>query len=109
MVAADKGFCSYPVDRNAKVIKFLTVQTSASLRRPSQMIASVITYSEELSNAIQSKLAEYAALSQSLDRTFPSRLVRGGPASDRTTDHLQKKLDDLEHKRARLIEAGLFG
>ena len=86
---------------------------SPSRRRPQfeghpQMIASVITYSEELSNAIQSKLAEYAALSQSLDRTFPSRLVRGGPASDSTTEYLQKKLDDLEHKRARLIEAGLL-
>ena len=36
---------------------------------------SVAVHADDLAKAIQSKLAEYATLSQSLDRTFPVRLV----------------------------------
>lgn len=76
-------------------------------RRPS-MYPAVIKYSEELADAIQEKLAEYAALSQSLDRTFPTRLVKGRYASELTPDELRSELNQLEEKRSRLISAGLL-
>jgi predicted ATP-binding protein involved in virulence len=75
---------------------------------------SVAVHADDLAKAIQGKLAEYATLSQSLDRTFPVRLVeeiqspnasnqRFGVISD-----VRQKLTQLEDKRNRLQEAGLL-
>jgi energy-coupling factor transporter ATP-binding protein EcfA2 len=58
--------------------------------RPS-MVPTVINYSEELANAIQAKLAEYGSLSQSLDITFPSRLVKRSISSELTIEELKTK------------------
>lgn len=77
-------------------------------RFPSLLPQAIITYSEELSNIIRDKLAEYANLSQTLDRSFPIRLVK--------TEHLKtKKIEDpfltlnkLEEKRKRLVSAGIL-
>jgi len=77
-------------------------------RRGSRLISAVAKYSNELSTAIQSKLAESATLSQSLDRTFPARLVKHKPSSDLTEEQLRIKLNELEEKRSRLMEAGLL-
>lgn len=68
--------------------------------------SSVQTYSEELATAIQQKLAEYATLSQSLDRTFPTRLVKATSVS--SIEQLRSSLRDLETKRAQLITAGFL-
>ncbi len=75
--------------------------------RPS-MVPTVINYSEELANAIQAKLAEYGSLSQSLDRTFPSRLVKRSISSELTVEELKTKLNELEEKRSMLMAAGLL-
>jgi predicted ATP-binding protein involved in virulence len=74
----------------------------------SPMIPAVRNYSEELASLIQSKLAEYATLSQSLDRSFPTRLVKGGGSPHSTIDELRTELNALEEKRARLEVAGLL-
>jgi predicted ATP-binding protein involved in virulence len=63
-------------------------------------------YSEELGATIKQTLTEYAALSQSLDRTFPARVVTHG--SPLSTERLQGALKEIEKKRARLVEAGLL-
>jgi predicted ATP-binding protein involved in virulence len=75
--------------------------------RPS-MIFSVDTYSKELARNIQAKLAEYAALSQSLDRTFPARVVNNQAPSDLTEEALRNKLNKIEEQRSRLIKTGLL-
>ncbi|RXG63183.1 hypothetical protein ES695_18550, partial [Candidatus Atribacteria bacterium 1244-E10-H5-B2] len=41
-------------------------------------VSKILMYSKELSNLIKDKLGEYATLSQSLDRSFPFRLVKVG-------------------------------
>jgi ABC-type lipoprotein export system ATPase subunit len=75
---------------------------------------SVATHASDLAKAIQGKLAEYAALSQSLDRTFPVRLVeqmQTGPFHSNQTPQvavLRQKLTELEEKRKRLQAAGLL-
>lgn len=69
---------------------------------------SVTKYSKELGQAINSKLTEYATLSQALDRTFPVRLVRQNLAYTLTNDELQNKLASLEEKRSHLMEVGLL-
>lgn len=71
-------------------------------------ITSVQTYADELAEIIQDKLAEYADLSQSLDRTFPARLVQK-TKSELTDETVSNKLSEIEKQRSELIEAGLLG
>ena len=68
----------------------------------------VAAYSEELAAAMQNKLKEYGELSQSLDRSFPTRLLRSGGLSQLTNEEIQKNLAGLEQKRLRLTTAGLL-
>lgn len=79
---------------------------------PPALEPSVAVYAGELARAIQAKLAQYAALSQSLDRTFPVRLVeqmQGQPGQRQlATAELREKLAQLERKRERLRDAGLL-
>jgi predicted ATP-binding protein involved in virulence len=76
------------------------------------MELSVAVHANDLAKAIQNKLAEYATLSQSLDRTFPGRLVEHmQQATVYPTDsiaQLREKLNKLEDKRNQLQEAGLL-
>lgn len=65
-------------------------------------------YSEELGDRIKQTLTAYGALSQSLDRTFPARLVTEPARPDVTMDDLRKELADIEARRQQLIEAGLL-
>ncbi|MCT7990616.1 AAA family ATPase [Laspinema olomoucense] len=71
-------------------------------------ITSVAAYSEELAEHIQSKLAEYGELAQSLDRTFPARVVKTTAHPDLTGEKIHAKLREIEEKRYQLIEAGLL-
>lgn len=75
---------------------------------PQSVIAKVTKYSEKLAQLIRTKLGEYAALSQSLDRTFPARLLNENPAQSTSTEQLLAKLKDLEAKRSYLQSAGLL-
>lgn len=69
---------------------------------------SVAIYASELAKEIKSKLADYGALSQSLDRTFPARLVRLKHLDEISNETLLKKLDEIEAKRKKLIKLGLL-
>jgi predicted ATP-binding protein involved in virulence len=75
--------------------------------RPS-MVLSVATYANELAKDVQNKLAEYGALAQSLDRTFPVRVVQQKASTDLTDEQLRNKLTELEEKRSYLINTGLL-
>ncbi len=104
--------------RNSIHIRFIDTKRLFSFPDPrrrriyeeyhSMVVSAVNTYSEELANAIQEKLAEYATLSQSLDRTFPMRLVKGNGSTELTMVDLRNDLSKLEEKRSRLMEAGLL-
>ena len=69
----------------------------------------ITRYSEQLGEMVQQKLTEYATLSQSLDRTFPGRLVEGNTTPMLSVDELQVKLQEVESKRTRVAEAGFLG
>ncbi|MCP4156464.1 MAG: AAA family ATPase [bacterium] len=75
---------------------------------PPSMALAVLSYSKELSNAIRLKLAKYGSLSQSLDSTFPTRLVKRETEKEPTIDELKKELKQLGEKRDRLVGAGIF-
>ncbi len=75
-------------------------------KRPTKNAVEV--YAQELAEHIETKLAEYAARSQSLDRTFPKRLLEQNTAPQLTDDELREKLAELEKNRLRFIAAGLL-
>jgi len=68
----------------------------------------IVKYATELRELIEEKLAAYATLSQSLDRTFPARLIRGKAGRSLTLEGLKKRLRSLERIRERLAGAGLL-
>lgn len=82
-------------------------EAAVDTKHPS-MIPSVSIYSQELAEEIQAKLAEYGALSQSLERTFPARIFNNKAPSDITEETLRNKLNEIEEKRSRLRETGLL-
>lgn len=69
---------------------------------------SVASYANELSSLIKAKLAEYGSLSQSLDKSFPIRLVQQKNAKLLTFEELRQKLSTLEQKRSHLVSTGLL-
>jgi predicted ATP-binding protein involved in virulence len=72
------------------------------------MVPAVNKYSEELSEAIQSKLAEYGSLSQKLDRTFPIRVLEEKHSNYPSEDEFKEELKLLEKKRSKVIDAGFL-
>ena len=77
-----------------------------SMNRGGSMVSSVTLYSQELAKSIQAKSSEYGNLSQSLDRSFPIRVVQSHTSL--SNEQLKTKLDSLETKRKELIDAGLL-
>lgn len=73
------------------------------------LIAVVKEYSEELTLNIESLLARFGELSQSLDRTFPVRLMKIKSSQILTKEDLREELNKLEEKRQHLRELGLLG
>ncbi len=65
-------------------------------------------YSDELARMVQQKLTEYGTLSQSLDRTFPARLVEEPSLPTPSMSVLETQLEEVESKRASIVEAGLL-
>ena len=65
-------------------------------------------YSEELGKHVQKTLSEYGSHAQSLDRTFPVRLVEELHQADVSMDKLRKELAEVEQKRSSLVNAGLL-
>ena len=65
-------------------------------------------YSDNLSRMVQRQLGDYATLSQSLDRSFPARLVAAPTGSAHSGEELAKKLAEVEERRSNIIEAGLL-
>lgn len=91
-----------------RLLSFPDSRSRRKYEESHRMTPTVLKYSEELANAIREKLAEYAELSQSLDRTFPTRLVKGNGSSKPTIDELRDDLSKLEEKRSRPMAAGLL-
>jgi len=64
----------------------------------------------ELASRISEALARSATLSQTLERSFPTRLISGtgtGPVA-LSEEEIRAKLNALDQKRSRLVEAGLL-
>ncbi|MFX0073394.1 MAG: AAA family ATPase [Candidatus Hermodarchaeota archaeon] len=84
------------------------IQRHSSRRRISPLISVVKEYSNELTINIESLLARFGELSQSLDRTFPVRLMKTRLSEHLTKEELQEELNQLEKKRQQLRDLGLL-
>lgn len=65
-------------------------------------------YSKELAGKIQKTLTQYATLSQSLDRSFPARLVEEPAGEPPSKEQLAQNLARVDKRRSKIIEAGLL-
>ena len=77
-------------------------------RVPISPSLTVNSYSNELVYEIKERLTSYASVSQSLDRSFPTRVLKQRAYEDLTSEELLKKLEELEKDRSGLIETGLL-
>lgn len=91
-----------------RLLNVVPVRSSRIYSEAPSMLPTVSAYSEEIAKLIQSKLAEYGTMSQSLDRTFPLRLVQQQPSPEVTDEQLLHQLNKLEATRSGLIEVGLL-
>ncbi|WP_413198587.1 AAA family ATPase, partial [Nostoc piscinale] len=90
-----------------RLLNFVPKHSSRVSAEPS-MVSTVSAYSDELAQLMQQKFKEYGTISQSLDRTFPIRVVKQQPSADVTDEQLRHQLSELEANRSRLIEVGLL-
>lgn len=80
-----------------------------SLRRRAPTAApAVAAYANELAQRIQLVQSEYAKLSQSLDRTFPVRIMRPSRTSTLSLEQVKQRLAALDQQRKDLNDAGLL-
>ena len=68
----------------------------------------VARYAKELAEHIQTTFKRYGELSQSLDRSFPRRLVMSSADAFHSMENIQAELSELESRRANLTDAGLL-
>ena len=80
-------------------------RSSYSRRAPKRTVR---LYSERLASKVQQTLTEYATLSQSLDRSFPARLVKSPAKKPLSKDQLTEALAQVEQRRSEIVEAGLL-
>jgi predicted ATP-binding protein involved in virulence len=72
------------------------------------MFSTVYSYSNEIAQIMRDKSTEYGVISQSLDRTFPNRLVQRHSTPNLTTEQILDRLIQIDLTRSRLIEVGLL-
>jgi ABC-type ATPase involved in cell division len=76
-------------------------------RRPFSMFA-ISEKAEKLKAIIARELTQYAALSQSLDRSFPKRAIEERDWIPSPPDDLRTRLADLDAQRQELMTAGIL-
>ena len=64
--------------------------------------------SDKLASMIKQTLAEYANLSQSLDRSFPARFVEVPASEQLSKEQLARDLEEVENRRSEIVRAGLL-
>ncbi|MGB7606131.1 MAG: AAA family ATPase [Lutisporaceae bacterium] len=80
--------------------------------RRENILQSVVVYSKELADIIETSLAKSGSLTQELDRTFPARLIQMMTCESNdniiSIERIIQELEELERRRMRLEEVGLL-
>jgi predicted ATP-binding protein involved in virulence len=91
--------------------RLLNVESANSAKvysRSASTMSTVVSYSNELAHLMHNKFTEYGVIAQTLDETFPRRLVNQIVPSSLTDEEIRNQLDELEKTRSRLMEVGLL-
>ncbi|MEH1930197.1 AAA family ATPase [Nostoc sp.] len=91
-----------------RLLNLIPKRSSISDLETSSILSTVSAYSDELAKLMQDKFKEYGTISQSLDRTFPIRVVKQQSSADLTDEQLRDQLNELEATRSHLMEVGLL-
>ncbi len=75
-------------------------------RRPASSKLTISKKAQTLKEIIAQELTNYAALSQSLDRSFPKRVIEMGPIHP--SEDLKGSLGELDVLRRKLMDAGIL-
>ena len=81
---------------------------SATLGRSEQGRTTVNQCARALAVRINESMATSATLSQTLERSFPTRLISGAGTGPLNEEDIRSKLKALDQKRSRLVDAGLL-
>ncbi len=94
----------------SKAIKVHLIETERlwNTENESSKNITATIYSKEIKEKIESALAEYAHISQNLERTFPKRLMESHKPSQVTVNEIELALQKLEEKRKKLQSVGLW-
>jgi hypothetical protein len=65
-------------------------------------------YAKDIVSKVQASLAQYAEKSQSLDRTFPSRVIKPNGAAPLTKEELQTRLTSIARRRQEFEKVGVL-
>jgi predicted ATP-binding protein involved in virulence len=89
--------------------RLLNIQSRSNTNEETgSMLSTVSVYSNEIAQIMRDKFTEYGMIAQSLDRTFPGRLVQKQAPPILTNEKLVNRLNKIEETRSRLIEIGLL-
>ena len=91
----------------AEEINTISFRSNFPVKRSIYFVDTVNKYAEELAQLIDKVQNDYAMLSQSLDRSFPSRVIKA-KYKDLTKSELRQQFQNLEEKRVRLTQLGLL-
>lgn len=96
------------ISTEQRLLNISTERGSRAYRRTPSVFSTVSAYSDELAERMQDRFKAYGNVSQSLDRTYPARVVKHQSQQEWADEQLRQKLHELEETRTRLIEVGLL-
>ncbi|CVK21335.1 AAA family ATPase [Sporomusa sphaeroides] len=98
------------IDTNRLQNKPSSHRVSEYESRNREPVPMILTISKKIASAIQKELSNFARFSQALDRTFPQRLLESKKQSVQklNNEELNARLEELEKKRLRFMNAGLL-
>lgn len=91
-----------------RLLRMNPADPARSVRQRAVVVPTVRDYARDLQTRITETLARYATESQSLDQSFPQRLLKAGGQPGLTTSDLKARMSDLDVKRAELQKIGLL-
>lgn len=91
-----------------RLLRMNRVEPSYPVQQGTVLVPTVRDYARDLQNRITRALARYATESQTLDQSFPQRLLKAGGQPGLTTADLKARMSGIDTNRAKLQEIGLL-
>ena len=90
-----------------RLLRLAPMDSVSARRAGSSMIPTVRDYAKDLQRRVTETLARYASESQTLDQSFPQRLLKA-PTTELSIDDIKDRMAALDKKRTQLKSIGLL-